>query len=79
MIEPFYLKAGDGRPPYLLEIMEGIHLLKNWFAFSDPAMEEALYEVTTLRQYGASPLRLKWRSGSNLDAFDCVEKLVKSR
>ena len=28
-----------------------IHLLQNWFGYSDPAMEEALYETTILRQF----------------------------
>jgi IS5 family transposase len=28
-----------------------IHLMQNWFGFSDPAMEEALYEITPLRQF----------------------------
>lgn len=51
LIEPFYPKAGNGRPPYTLEVMLRIHLLQNWFALSDPAMEEALYEVTSLRQF----------------------------
>lgn len=51
LIEPFYPKAGNGRPPYPLETMLRIHLLQNWFALSDPAMEEALYEITSLRQF----------------------------
>ena len=28
-----------------------VHLLQNWFGYSDPAMEEALYETTILRQF----------------------------
>ncbi len=51
MIEPFYPKAGNGRPPYPLETMLRNHLLQNWFAPSDPAMEEALYEITSLRHF----------------------------
>lgn len=51
LIEPFYPKAGNGRSPYPLETMLRIHLLQNWFALSDPAMEEALYEITSLRQF----------------------------
>ncbi len=46
LIEPFYPKAGRGRKPYPLETMLRIHLLQNWFSLSDPAMEEALYEVS---------------------------------
>lgn len=50
LIEPFYPKAG-GRKPYPLETMLRIHLLQNWFSLSDPAMEEALYEITPMRQF----------------------------
>ena len=51
LIEPFYPKAGGGRKPYPLETMLRIHLLQNWFSLSDPAMEEALYEITPMRQF----------------------------
>lgn len=51
LIEPFYPNAGNSRPPYPLETMLRIHLLQNWFALSDPSMEEALYEITSLRQF----------------------------
>ncbi len=37
--------------PYPLETMLRIHLLQNWFSLSDPAMEEALYEITPMRQF----------------------------
>ena len=51
LIEPAYPKAGRGRPPYALETMLRIHLMQNWFGFSDPAMEEALYEIAPVRQF----------------------------
>ena len=51
LIEPLYPKAGDGRKPYPLETMLRIHLLQNWFSLSDPIMEEALYEITPMRQF----------------------------
>jgi IS5 family transposase len=51
LIEPNYPKAGGGRRPYPLATMLRIHLMQNWFGFSDPAMEEALYEITPLRQF----------------------------
>lgn len=35
-----------------------IHLLQNWFALSDSAMEEALYEITSLRQFAQLSLTL---------------------
>ena len=46
LIEPFYPKAGNGRPSYPLETMLRIHLLQNWFALSDPAMEERSCRIT---------------------------------
>ena len=51
LIEPFYPVAGRGRHPYPLETMLRVHLLQNWYALSDPAMEEALYETTPLRVF----------------------------
>ena len=40
LIEPFYPIAGRGRHPYPLGTMLRVHLMQNWFALSDPAMEE---------------------------------------
>ncbi|MEZ2300100.1 IS5 family transposase, partial [Variovorax sp. RCC_210] len=51
VIEPHYPVAGRGRRPYPLEAMLRVHLMQNWFALSDPAMEEALYEITSLRAF----------------------------
>lgn len=34
LIEPLYLKDGNGRPPYRLEAILRIHLLQSWFALS---------------------------------------------
>ena len=51
LIEPHYPTAGRGRRPYQLESMLRVHLMQNWFALSDPAMEEALYEIASLRSF----------------------------
>ncbi len=51
LIEPHYPVAGRGRRPYPLESMLRVHLMQNWFALSDPAMEEALYEIASLRTF----------------------------
>jgi IS5 family transposase len=51
IIEPHYPVAGRGRKPYALESMLRVHLMQNWFALSDPAMEEALYEIASLRAF----------------------------
>jgi len=56
IIEPHYPVAGRGRRPYALESMLRVHLMQNWFALSDPAMEEALYEIASLRNFAGLSL-----------------------
>jgi transposase, IS5 family len=51
LIEPHYPKGEGGRPAYPLMAMLRVHLMQNWFGYSDPAMEESLYETTILRQF----------------------------
>ena len=51
LIDPFYPLAGRGRHPYPLATMLRVHLMQNWFGLSDPAMEEALYEITPMRTF----------------------------
>ena len=51
LIEPFYPKAGKGRPPVGLERMLRIHFLQSWFNLSDPAAEEALYDIESMRRF----------------------------
>jgi IS5 family transposase len=51
LIEPHCPKAGGGRKPYPLETMLRIDPLQNWFSLNDPAMEGALYEITSMRQF----------------------------
>jgi len=56
LIEPHYPKGEGGRPAYPLMAMLRVHLMQNWFGYSDPAMEEALYEPTILRQFAGLSL-----------------------
>ena len=56
LIEPHYPKGDGGRPAYPLMAMLRVHLMQNWFGYSDPAMEEALYETTILRQFAGLSL-----------------------
>ncbi|WP_312254608.1 IS5 family transposase [Stutzerimonas nitrititolerans] len=56
LIEPHYPKGDGGRPAYPLIAMLRVHLMQNWFGYSDPAMEEALYETTILRQFAGLSL-----------------------
>ncbi|UAU33210.1 IS5 family transposase [Xanthomonas campestris] len=52
LVAPHYPVSGrPGRQPYALATMLRIHLLQQWYALSDPAMEEALHEIPTLRRF----------------------------
>src|SRR5437867_8217274 len=51
LIEPFYPKPGNGRPPIGVERMLRIYFLQQWFNLSDPAAEEALYDSSAMRQF----------------------------
>lgn len=51
VIEPHYPRAGRGRHPYPLRTMLRIHLMQQWYALSDPAMEESLYEIASMRRF----------------------------
>jgi IS5 family transposase len=56
LIESHYPKGEGGRLAYPLMAMLRVHLMQNWFGYSDPAMEEALYETTILRQFAGLSL-----------------------
>jgi len=56
LIEPHYTKKSSvGRPPFALASMLRIHFLQQWFALSDPAMEEALFDVPLFREFAQLP------------------------
>ena len=55
-IEPFYPKAGNGRPPVGLERMLRMYFLQQWFNLSDPAVEEALYDSVAMRHFAGIDL-----------------------
>lgn len=51
-LEPHYPKSGRrGRQPMALESMLRIYCAQNWFNFSDRQMEDALYEIESLRRF----------------------------
>jgi len=56
LVEPFYFNGKGGRPPYALETMLRIHFMQQWFALSDSSMEEALYDMQSLRQFAGLTL-----------------------
>jgi len=51
LIEPFYPKPGNGRPPIGVERMLRLYFLQQWFNLSDPAVEEALYDSLAMRGF----------------------------
>ena len=51
VIEPVYPKSGNGRRPYPLETMLRIHCIQQWYNLSDGAMEDALYEIVSMRLF----------------------------
>jgi transposase, IS5 family len=56
VMEQYYPKAGQGRPPLGLEKMLRIYFLQQWFSLSDPAMEDALYDIESLRRFAVIEL-----------------------
>jgi IS5 family transposase len=51
VVDPHYPRAKTGRPPFEIETMLRIHYLQQWFALSDPAMEEALHDMPVFRDF----------------------------
>jgi IS5 family transposase len=51
LIEPFYAKPGNGRPPIGVERMLRIYFLQQWFNLSDPGVEEGLYDSQAMRRF----------------------------
>lgn len=54
-----YHKGRVGRPPYPLETMLRIHCMQLFYNLSDPGMEDALYEIESMRRFAG--LRLSDR------------------
>ena len=55
-IVPHMPSGKTGRPPYPAELLLRIHFMQQWFGLSDPAMEEALYDVPLYRQFAGLDL-----------------------
>ena len=51
LILPHYPKAGNGRVPMPLEAMLRIYFLQQWFNLSDPAAEDSLYDIESMRRF----------------------------
>jgi len=51
IIKKYYPKAGNGRQPMPLERMLRIYFMQQWYGLSDPTMEDALYDIESLRRF----------------------------
>ena len=51
LIEPHYPKGETGRPPVGLSLLLRLYFVQHWFALSDPAAEDALYDSAALRRF----------------------------
>jgi IS5 family transposase len=51
LVEPHDPKGETGRPPVGVERMLRIYFLQQWFDLSDPAVEDALYDSLTMRNF----------------------------
>ena len=60
LMEPFYPKAGNGRPPVGVERMRRVYFLQQWFNLPDPAVEAALYDSAVMKlQFGFVKVRYR--------------------
>jgi len=50
-IARYYPKGQNGRPPYPLSAMLRVHCMQLFYNLSDPAMEDALYEIESMRRF----------------------------
>jgi len=51
IVRKHYPKKGYGRQPMPLERMLRIYFLQQWYGLSDPAMEDSLYDIESMRRF----------------------------
>ena len=51
LIAPYYPEGKTGRPPFSLMTMLRVHFMQQWFALSDPAVEEAFFDTPLYREF----------------------------
>ncbi|MCZ7599514.1 MAG: IS5 family transposase [Gammaproteobacteria bacterium] len=57
VIAPYYPTSGRrGRQPKPLQAMLRIYFMQQWYAMSDPGMEDALYEIESMRRFAGLEL-----------------------
>ena len=62
-IEAHYPQSGRrGRQPMPLSNMLRIHCMQQWFSYSDRQMEDALYEIDSVRRFAGFGSVTGWRN-----------------
>lgn len=56
LIAADYPKGLNGRPPYPLRTMLRVHCMQLFYNLSDPMMEDALYEIESMRRFAGLKL-----------------------
>jgi IS5 family transposase len=94
VIRPYYPQGKTGRPPMPLEKMLRVYCLQQWYALSDPGMEDALYEIESMRRFAGFTLNeeaipdestillfrhLLEKHGLTEQLFSVVNRLLESR
>jgi transposase, IS5 family len=65
-VRRYYPGNGNGRRPYRLSVMLRVHCMQLFYNLSDPAMEDALYEIESMRRF------------ARYDHFWCMRKVSSS-
>ena len=59
VVEPYYPKGERGRPPVGIERMLRIYFLQQWYALSDEALEDAIYDSQAMRSFAGIDLSVE--------------------
>jgi IS5 family transposase len=51
VVHKYYPVAGNGRHPMPMKRMLRIYFMQQWYGLSDPAMEDALYDIESMRRF----------------------------
>ena len=60
VIEPYYPKAGNGRPPIGLERMLRIHFIQHWFNLADLATHKGYVSASAVNEKTCAATDLPW-------------------
>jgi IS5 family transposase len=58
LISPYYPRIGNGRQPMPLSRMLRIYFMQQWYSLSDPAIEDSLYDIESMRRFAGIDLEV---------------------